>query len=130
MYVSGISVDWEFPDPGTEVANHVKLIEELTSEIAASSNPNIKIGVAVGGEYKGSANHLNYIHTDLFNSNCVIFKHSKRCIISRMVLYKFEYDYNKTEVIRMMNQDGFGVFNWDDLHATMNRICVDKALKE
>ena len=66
--VYGISVDWEFPDPGTEVANHVKLIEELTSEIAASSNSNIKIGVAVGGEYKGSANHLNYIHTDLFNS--------------------------------------------------------------
>ena len=30
----------------------------------------------------------------------------------------------------MMNQDGFGVFNWDDLHATMNRICVDKALQE
>ena len=45
-------------------------------------------------------------------------------------LDNFEYDYNKTEVIRMMNQDGFGVFNWDDLHATMNRICVDKALKE
>jgi len=44
-------------------------------------------------------------------------------------LDNFEYDYNKTEVIRMMNQDGFGVFNWDDLHATMNRICVDKALR-
>ena len=41
----------------------------------------------------------------------------------------FEYDYNKTEIIRMMNQDGFGVFNWDDLHATMNRICLDKALQ-
>jgi 5'-3' exonuclease len=45
-------------------------------------------------------------------------------------LDNFEYDYNKTEIIRMMNQDGFGVFNWDDLHATMNRICVDKALKQ
>lgn len=44
-------------------------------------------------------------------------------------LNNFEYDYNKTEIIRMMNQDGFGVFNWDDLHATMNRMCVDKALK-
>ena len=45
-------------------------------------------------------------------------------------LDNFEYDYNKTEIIRMMNQDGFGVFNWDDLHATMNRICIDKALKD
>ena len=44
-------------------------------------------------------------------------------------LNNFEYDYNKTEVIRMMNQDGFGVFNWDDLHAAMNRICLDKALR-
>ena len=32
---------------------------------------------------------------DLFNSNCVIFKHSKRCIISRMVLKKFEFNYKK-----------------------------------
>ena len=45
-------------------------------------------------------------------------------------LNNFEYDYNKTEIIRMMNQDGFGVFNWDDLHATMNRICLDKALQK
>jgi hypothetical protein len=29
----------------------------------------------------------------------------------------------------MMNEDGFGVFNWDDLFATMNRFVVDKALK-
>ena len=45
-------------------------------------------------------------------------------------LDNFEYDYNKTEVIRMMNQDGFGVFNWDDLHAIMNKNCVDKALQK
>jgi len=32
---------------------------------------------------------------DLFNSNYVIFKHSKRCIISRMVLKKFEFNYRK-----------------------------------
>ena len=45
-------------------------------------------------------------------------------------LDNFEYEYNKTEIIRMMNQDGFGVFNWDDLHATMNRIALDKALRK
>jgi 5'-3' exonuclease len=45
-------------------------------------------------------------------------------------LNNFEFDYNKTEIIRMMNQDGFGVFNWEDLHATMNKICVDKALRK
>ena len=44
-------------------------------------------------------------------------------------LNNFEHDYNKTEILRMMNQDGFGVFNWEDLHGTMNKICIDKALK-
>jgi 5'-3' exonuclease len=43
-------------------------------------------------------------------------------------LDNFEHDYNKTEILRMMNQDGFGVFNWEDLHGTMNKICIDKAL--
>ena len=32
---------------------------------------------------------------DLFNSNCVIFKHSNRCIISRIVLKKFEFNYKR-----------------------------------
>ena len=41
-------------------------------------------------------------------------------------LNNFEHDYNKTEILRMMNQDGFGVFNWEDLHSTMNKICIDK----
>ena len=45
-------------------------------------------------------------------------------------LNNFEHDYNKTEILRMMNQDGFGVFNWEDLHGTMNKICIDKALRE
>ena len=45
-------------------------------------------------------------------------------------LDNFEYDYNKTEILRMMNQDGFGVFNWEDLHGTMNKICTDKALRK
>ena len=39
------------------------------------------------------------------------------------------YEFNRTEIIKMMNEDGFGVFNWDDLFATMNRFVVDKALK-
>ncbi len=45
-------------------------------------------------------------------------------------LNNFEHDYNKTEILRMMNQDGFGVFNWEDLHGTLNKICIDKALRE
>jgi len=39
------------------------------------------------------------------------------------------YEFNRTEFIKMMNEDGFGVFNWDDLFATMNRFSVDKVLK-
>tara|TARA_R110002020_G_scaffold6878_12_gene29214 strand:- start:19159 stop:20139 length:981 start_codon:yes stop_codon:yes gene_type:complete len=40
----------------------------------------------------------------------------------------FSYDYNRTEFIKMMNEDGFGVFNWTDLYGIMNRISVDKPL--
>jgi len=39
------------------------------------------------------------------------------------------YEFNRTEFIKMMNEDGFGVFNWDDLFATMNRFVIDKALQ-
>jgi len=39
------------------------------------------------------------------------------------------YEFNRTEFIKMMNEDGFGVFNWNDLFATMNRFVIDKALK-
>jgi len=66
--VYGIAVDWEFPDAGIEVNNHVLLLEAINAQIDASSNPNIKVAVAVGGEYTGSVNHLNKIHTDLFGS--------------------------------------------------------------
>lgn len=66
--VYGIAVDWEFPNTPTEVANHVLLLEAFETAINASSNPNLKISVAVGGEYKGTVNHLSNIHTDLFNS--------------------------------------------------------------
>jgi DNA polymerase-1 len=41
----------------------------------------------------------------------------------------FAYDYNRTEFIKMMNEDGFGVFSWVDLYAIMNRISADKPLK-
>ena len=33
---------------------------------------------------------------------------------------------NKTEVRKMMIQDGFGQGNWDDLFQTMNRFSLDK----
>tara|TARA_R100000388_G_C7235166_1_gene157361 strand:- start:156 stop:1166 length:1011 start_codon:yes stop_codon:yes gene_type:complete len=36
----------------------------------------------------------------------------------------FERQFNKTEFIRMMNEDGFGVFNWNDLFANMKRVCL------
>ena len=41
----------------------------------------------------------------------------------------FESELNKTEFICMMNEDGFGVFDWSDLFATMKRICLTDSKK-
>ena len=34
----------------------------------------------------------------------------------------FDFSYNKTEIIRMMREDGFGELNWEDLRTNLNRI--------
>jgi len=42
----------------------------------------------------------------------------------------FECDFNRTELIRMMREDGFGELNWEDLKSQLNKInyeCVDGA---
>ena len=44
----------------------------------------------------------------------------------------FECDFNRTELIRMMREDGFGELNWEDLKSQLNKInyeCVDSANK-
>ena len=44
----------------------------------------------------------------------------------------FECDFNRTELIRMMREDGFGELNWEDLKSQLNKInyeCLDGATK-
>ena len=44
----------------------------------------------------------------------------------------FECDFNRTELIRMMREDGFGELNWEDLKTQLNKInyeCVDNTNK-
>jgi DNA polymerase-1 len=44
----------------------------------------------------------------------------------------FECDFNRTELIRMMREDGFGELNWEDLKSQLNKInyeCVDGTTK-
>jgi len=38
-----------------------------------------------------------------------------------------EFDFNKTEIRKMMIQDGFGHGNWDDLFSLFNKISVDNS---
>ena len=42
------------------------------------------------------------------------------------IVENFVNEFNKTEVRKMMIQDGFGQGNWDDLFQTMNRFSLDK----
>ena len=45
-----------------------------------------------------------------------------------MIRYAIEdapQEFNKTEILKMMQQDGFGTFDWSDLFQTMKRIVAD-----
>jgi hypothetical protein len=34
----------------------------------------------------------------------------------------FEFDFNRTDIIRLMTEDGFGELNLEDLRTNLNRI--------
>ena len=38
---------------------------------------------------------------------------------------EFEYSFNKTAILGMMIEDGFGELNWEDLKASLNKISVE-----
>ena len=40
---------------------------------------------------------------------------------------EFECSFNKTSIIGMMMEDGFGELNWEDLKASLNKISVECA---
>lgn len=40
-------------------------------------------------------------------------------------LENFEFEFNRTEIIKMMRNDGFGELNWEALRATLNKISID-----
>tara|TARA_Y100000034_G_scaffold135051_1_gene205485 strand:+ start:1147 stop:2127 length:981 start_codon:yes stop_codon:yes gene_type:complete len=42
----------------------------------------------------------------------------------KSIVENFKYEFNKTEIICMMNEDGFGVYDWTGLFTTMRRICL------
>ncbi|HEY8402126.1 MAG TPA: glycosyl hydrolase family 18 protein, partial [Cytophagaceae bacterium] len=65
--LDGIDIDWEFPRTNPEKEAHRLLLQELRQRINSSSNPNLKLGIAVGGETLGGANHLQYINPQSFS---------------------------------------------------------------
>jgi len=65
----GVSIDHEFPVGSTNTANHLLFLQALKTAIAGSSNPNLKVALAVGGEYAGGTNHLGYVDNSLFGVN-------------------------------------------------------------
>ncbi len=58
----GIAIDWEFPDGTTQKNNHETFLRALRVAIDASSRPQTKISVAVGGETVGTVNHVQDIN--------------------------------------------------------------------
>lgn len=65
---------------------------------------------------------LNYKMMQLYSPN--ISAQTKRMV--NQVVGNFDYHFNKTEVVKMMIQDGFGEFNWVDLSRKMKKMSLDK----
>ncbi|HWZ21435.1 MAG TPA: glycosyl hydrolase family 18 protein, partial [Cytophagaceae bacterium] len=61
--LAGIDIDWEFPTDATARTNHQQVLADLRAAINASSNPNLRLGITIGGETVGSPNHTQYINT-------------------------------------------------------------------
>jgi len=65
----GIDVDWEFPKTTQAKTNHLELLKAIKAKIQASSKPTLQLGIAVGGEYKFTVNHIQYVDPSLFTTN-------------------------------------------------------------
>ena len=83
----GIDIDWEFPKNATARTGHYNLIKDLRAAINSSSNPNLKISIAVGGEYKNAVNHLQYIDTRVISESNLVDK-------VNIMAYDFPTSYN------------------------------------
>ena len=65
----------------------------------------------------------NYKIMQLYSPSISIQGKNKICF----AIEEAEQQFNKTKIMKMMNNDGFGPFNWIDLFATMKRIVADNA---
>ena len=43
-------------------------------------------------------------------------------IVVKESVEKFDFNFNKTAILGMMIEDGFGELNWEDLKALLNKI--------
>jgi GH18 family chitinase len=97
----GIDVDWEFPKTTSSKNNHEAFLADLRTAITASSNPALRLGVAVGGEYKGTINHLQY-----FNPNAVQYVDD-----FHIMAYDFPASYNTNPSTETDAQGAFNGWN-------------------
>ena len=51
-------------------------------------------------------------------------------MVVKEAIENFECTFNKTEIIRMMREDGFGELNWEDLRTALNRINYNCNMKK
>jgi GH18 family chitinase len=72
--IKGVDIDWEFPDNPTEIANHLKLCQELRSALdvqGASDGVHYDLSIAVGGSSRNMPGtfakyHDDFLDTDVF----------------------------------------------------------------
>ena len=111
------SVAKRFPFLAEEKAHEIKTLFDFCE----NTDSNLKIFSSVL-EHKEVIEE-NYKIMQLYSPSISVQGKKKICY----AIEEAEQQFNKTEVMKMMNEDGFGAFNWTDLFAIMRRIVADNA---
>jgi len=111
------SVAKRFPFLVEEKAHEIKTLFDFCE----NTDSNLKIFSSVL-EHKEVIEE-NYKIMQLYSPSISVQGKKKICY----AIEEAEQQFNKTEVMKMMNEDGFGAFNWTDLFAIMRRIVADNA---
>ena len=111
---------------GAGFATVAKRLNFLSTEKSYSIDEVVDFCENVGNKVKFYNNVVDNKHIVEHNYKMMQLYAPQMSVQSKIfvqdAIENFDFSYNKTEIIRMMREDGFGELNWEDLRTNLNRI--------